>query len=171
MKHNGTRCNNLVLFTIFFMHCGLYHACGGIFKNRPHISISWIVVPEFPFLCVAPLPLPLLFSSNIFFRLLDRCFSLLILLLSMQVHIRILESTQENISALLVGLEYLINISYVDDTEVFKVWWFWHMFLDPSVYFLCYECSNIDIHSCLLPGRAFFSPAPHASWPSVLLHK
>jgi len=39
----------------------------------------------------------------------------------MQVHIRILESTQENIAALLVGLEYLINISYVDDTEVFKV--------------------------------------------------
>ncbi|CAK7340106.1 unnamed protein product [Dovyalis caffra] len=36
-------------------------------------------------------------------------------------HIRVLESTQENISALLMGLEYLINISYVDDTEVFKV--------------------------------------------------
>ncbi|KAJ8771344.1 hypothetical protein K2173_026521 [Erythroxylum novogranatense] len=36
-------------------------------------------------------------------------------------HIRVLESTQENISALLLGLEYLINISYVDDTEVFKV--------------------------------------------------
>jgi exportin-1 len=39
----------------------------------------------------------------------------------MQVHIRILESTQENISNLLLGLEYLISISYVDDTEVFKV--------------------------------------------------
>ncbi|KAL9436623.1 hypothetical protein AB3S75_022640 [Citrus x aurantiifolia] len=36
-------------------------------------------------------------------------------------HIRVLESTQENISALLMGLEYLINISYVDETEVFKV--------------------------------------------------
>ncbi|XP_044478022.1 protein EXPORTIN 1A-like [Mangifera indica] len=36
-------------------------------------------------------------------------------------HIRVLESTQENINALLMGLEYLINISYVDDTEVFKV--------------------------------------------------
>ncbi|KAI8012937.1 Protein EXPORTIN 1A [Camellia lanceoleosa] len=33
----------------------------------------------------------------------------------------VLESSQENISALLLGLEYLINISYVDDTEVFKV--------------------------------------------------
>ncbi|KAL2556439.1 Protein EXPORTIN 1A [Forsythia ovata] len=36
-------------------------------------------------------------------------------------HIRVLESTPENINALLMGLEYLINISYVDDTEVFKV--------------------------------------------------
>ncbi|KAL6320188.1 hypothetical protein AAG906_004697 [Vitis piasezkii] len=36
-------------------------------------------------------------------------------------HIRVLESSQENISALLLGLEYLIGISYVDDTEVFKV--------------------------------------------------
>ncbi|KAK6926156.1 Chromosome region maintenance repeat [Dillenia turbinata] len=36
-------------------------------------------------------------------------------------HIRVLETAQENISALLAGLEYLINISYVDDTEVFKV--------------------------------------------------
>ncbi|KAL7003799.1 Exportin-1 [Sarracenia purpurea var. burkii] len=36
-------------------------------------------------------------------------------------HIRVLESSPENISALLLGLEYLINISYVDDTEVFKV--------------------------------------------------
>ncbi|KAM7273898.1 hypothetical protein ACFE04_028562 [Oxalis oulophora] len=38
-----------------------------------------------------------------------------------QVHIRVVETSQENVSALLVGLEYLINISYVDDTEVFKV--------------------------------------------------
>ncbi|MCL7029238.1 hypothetical protein MKW94_000042, partial [Papaver nudicaule] len=36
-------------------------------------------------------------------------------------HIRVLEATPENIAALLMGLEYLISISYVDDTEVFKV--------------------------------------------------
>ncbi|KAJ4953649.1 hypothetical protein NE237_030481 [Protea cynaroides] len=36
-------------------------------------------------------------------------------------HIRILETTPENRAALLLGLEYLIGISYVDDTEVFKV--------------------------------------------------
>ncbi|KAM3318667.1 hypothetical protein ACQJBY_036059 [Aegilops geniculata] len=35
-------------------------------------------------------------------------------------HIRILEASAENRAALLVGLEYLIGISYVDDTEVFK---------------------------------------------------
>ncbi|KAK1324280.1 hypothetical protein QJS10_CPA01g00911 [Acorus calamus] len=38
-----------------------------------------------------------------------------------QSHIRVLESTLENRNALLMGLEYLISISYVDDTEVFKV--------------------------------------------------
>ncbi|WZZ30128.1 hypothetical protein YC2023_013529 [Brassica napus] len=36
-------------------------------------------------------------------------------------HIKVLESAPEIISLLLVGLEYLISISYVDDTEVFKV--------------------------------------------------
>lgn len=36
-------------------------------------------------------------------------------------HIRILETTPENRAALLMGLQYLISISYVDDTEVFKV--------------------------------------------------
>lgn len=39
----------------------------------------------------------------------------------LQSHIRVLETNQENIAALLMGLEYLISISYVDDTEVFKV--------------------------------------------------
>ena len=39
----------------------------------------------------------------------------------MQSHIRVLELSPENISVLVLGLEYLINISYVDDTEVFKV--------------------------------------------------
>ncbi|XP_021846301.1 protein EXPORTIN 1A isoform X2 [Spinacia oleracea] len=38
-----------------------------------------------------------------------------------KAHIRVLEASQESIASLLVGLEYLINISYVDDTEVFKV--------------------------------------------------
>uniref|UniRef100_M4CQ93 Importin N-terminal domain-containing protein n=1 Tax=Brassica campestris TaxID=3711 RepID=M4CQ93_BRACM len=38
-----------------------------------------------------------------------------------QFHIRVLESAPDTVSLLLTGLEYLINISYVDDTEVFKV--------------------------------------------------
>ncbi|KAH0895875.1 hypothetical protein HID58_045443, partial [Brassica napus] len=36
-------------------------------------------------------------------------------------HIRVLESAPDIVALLLTGLEYLINISYVDDTEVFKV--------------------------------------------------
>ncbi|XP_062100521.1 protein EXPORTIN 1B-like [Humulus lupulus] len=35
-------------------------------------------------------------------------------------HIRVLETPGENIAALLMGVEYLTKISYVDDTEVFK---------------------------------------------------
>lgn len=42
-------------------------------------------------------------------------------LFCLQTHIKILESAPENISLLLAGLGYLISISYVDDTEVFKV--------------------------------------------------
>ncbi|KAF9624497.1 hypothetical protein IFM89_011540 [Coptis chinensis] len=38
-----------------------------------------------------------------------------------QAHIRVLESTSDNKAVQLMGLEYLIGISYVDDTEVFKV--------------------------------------------------
>ncbi|KAI5082300.1 hypothetical protein GOP47_0002043 [Adiantum capillus-veneris] len=38
-----------------------------------------------------------------------------------KAHIGVLERTHENQTALLLGLEYLIGISYVDDTEVFKV--------------------------------------------------
>ncbi|AQK61480.1 Protein EXPORTIN 1A [Zea mays] len=45
-------------------------------------------------------------------------------------HMRILETTQENSAALLMGLEYLIGISYVDDTEVFKVCLdYWNVFV------------------------------------------
>ncbi|KAF8079528.1 hypothetical protein N665_1021s0023 [Sinapis alba] len=36
-------------------------------------------------------------------------------------HIRVLESAPDIVALLLAGLEYLIKISYVDDTEVFKV--------------------------------------------------
>jgi exportin-1 len=39
----------------------------------------------------------------------------------MQSHIRILEASPETRAALLLGLEYLTGISFVDDTEVFKV--------------------------------------------------
>nr|XP_029117536.1 protein EXPORTIN 1A isoform X2 [Elaeis guineensis] len=47
-----------------------------------------------------------------------------------KAHIRILESTAENRAALLLGVEYLIGISYVDDTEVFKVCLdYWNSFI------------------------------------------
>ena len=36
----------------------------------------------------------------------------------MQAHITILETTDEGKQALLMGLEYLVNIAFVDDEEV-----------------------------------------------------
>ncbi|WJX60121.1 Exportin-1 [Trifolium repens] len=65
-----------------------------------------------------------------------------------KVHIRILETTQENISALLLGLEYLINISYVDDTEVFKV---------------CLDYWNILVSELFEPHRSLENPAATAT--------
>ncbi|XP_057450161.1 protein EXPORTIN 1A-like [Lotus japonicus] len=65
-----------------------------------------------------------------------------------KVHIRILESTQENIAALLSGLEYLINISYVDDTEVFKV---------------CLDYWNILVSELFEPHRSLENPAAAAT--------
>ncbi|KAH1219844.1 Protein EXPORTIN 1A [Glycine max] len=63
-------------------------------------------------------------------------------------HIRILESTQENIAALLVGLEYVINISYVDDTEVFKV---------------CLDYWNSLVSELFEPHRSLDNPAAAAT--------
>ena len=43
------------------------------------------------------------------------------LIVSLQSHIHIFETTPENWATLLMGLQYLIGISYVDDMKVFKV--------------------------------------------------
>ncbi|CAI8617119.1 unnamed protein product [Vicia faba] len=65
-----------------------------------------------------------------------------------KVHIRILESTQENISTLLLGLEYLISISYVGDTEVFKV---------------CLDYWNSLVSELFEPHRSLDNPAASAN--------
>ncbi|KAK7347055.1 hypothetical protein VNO80_21581 [Phaseolus coccineus] len=52
--------------------------------------------------------------------------------------------SREYIAALLVGLEYLINISYVDDTEVFKV---------------CLDYRNSLVSELFDPHRSLDSPA------------
>ncbi|XP_021309740.1 protein EXPORTIN 1A isoform X2 [Sorghum bicolor] len=45
-------------------------------------------------------------------------------------HMRILEKTPENRAALLLGLDYLLEISFVDDTEMFKVCLdYWNLFV------------------------------------------
>ncbi|KAG6752113.1 hypothetical protein POTOM_044332 [Populus tomentosa] len=62
-----------------------------------------------------------LFFTSFYKVCVGGCLGIIDAFISLQSHIQVLESTQENITALLMGLEYLINICYVDDTEVFKV--------------------------------------------------
>lgn len=50
-----------------------------------------------------------------------------------QAHIGALEASPEDHAALLAGLQYLIDISYTDDTEVFKTCLdYWNFFV-PEV--------------------------------------
>lgn len=52
----------------------------------------------------------------------------------MQEHLPLLENTQEGKDALLAGLQYLINISFVMDDEIFKITLdYWNYFV-PEVY-------------------------------------
>lgn len=54
-----------------------------------------------------------------------------------QAHIASLETTDENRAALLVGLDYLLKISFVEDDEVFKICLdYWNYFV-PDVYSRC----------------------------------
>ncbi|KFK37753.1 hypothetical protein AALP_AA3G025500 [Arabis alpina] len=65
-----------------------------------------------------------------------------------KLHIQILESAPENVSLLLAGLEYLISISYVDDTEVFKVCLdYWN-----SLVLNLYGSNHHFGHPALTPG-------------------
>ncbi|XP_010930169.1 protein EXPORTIN 1A isoform X1 [Elaeis guineensis] len=79
-----------------------------------------------------------------------------------KAHIRILESNAENQAALFLGLEYLVGISYVDETEVFKVCLdYWNSFVldlfdahrqnleKPAV-----ATSMMGLQAPLLPGMA-----------------
>lgn len=51
-----------------------------------------------------------------------------------QAHITLLESSQEGREALIVGLDYLISISFVPDDEVFKISLDYWNLLVPDIY-------------------------------------
>ena len=60
----------------------------------------------------------------------------------LQAHIVSLETTDENRAALLVGLDYLVKISFVEDDEVFKICLdYWNYFV-PDVYSRCAAASS-----------------------------
>ena len=52
----------------------------------------------------------------------------------LQAHISIMEKGSENQQALILGLQYLVNISYVEADEVLKICLdYWNLFV-PDVY-------------------------------------
>lgn len=52
----------------------------------------------------------------------------------MQAHISIMEEGSDNQQALILGLQYLVNISYVEADEVLKICLdYWNLFV-PDVY-------------------------------------
>mmetsp|Transcript_36522 Transcript_36522/g.81303 ORF Transcript_36522/g.81303 Transcript_36522/m.81303 type:complete len:1073 (+) Transcript_36522:318-3536(+) len=67
-----------------------------------------------------------------------------------KAHITLLEGTPENQQALLVGLDYLVSISYVDNIEVFKTCLdYWNYFV-PDIY----------ASACAVDPNVVFSFAP-----------
>ncbi|KAL6757535.1 exportin [Haematococcus lacustris] len=70
-----------------------------------------------------------------------------------KAHISLLESTPETHAMLIVGLDYLVSISYVENTEVFKTCLdYWNSFL-PDIY--ASACAMTDTTSVFS-----FSPVP-----------
>lgn len=62
----------------------------------------------------------------------------------LQAHVVSLETTDENRAALLVGVDYLLKISFVEDDEVFKICLdYWNYFV-PDVYSRCAAASDFS---------------------------
>ena len=83
-----------------------------------------------------------------------------------QAHIASLETTDENRAALLVGLDYLLKISFVEDDEVFKICLdYWNYFV-PDVYSRCTIMPAIIQHSATTTRRTM-KEAPSLMWDTV----
>jgi len=86
----------------------------------------------------------------------------------LKVHIGLLETTDENRAVLMEGLEYLLGISYVDDTEVFKVCLdYWNVLVCDLFQ------SDCPLETAPLQGGLHFggSPAPQAARSRKALYR
>lgn len=65
-----------------------------------------------------------------------------------QAHISTLEASPEDFPLLLAGLQYLVDISYVDETEVFKTCLdYWNYFV-PEVRFAAQSSAHLYAAVC-----------------------
>ena len=75
-----------------------------------------------------------------------------------QSHIKVLEESPADHPALLEGLQFLINISYVDDVEVFKTCLdYWHVFVSDVFNSVCATMAAMP------PGEFSFQPVSPGS--------
>ena len=80
-----------------------------------------------------------------------RVLAALHLVKSMLVHLTVLEAGEQDRQVLLAGLEYLLNISFVNDDEVLKICLdFWHFFV-------------LDVFDSLSPTPASSPGTPRAA--------
>lgn len=85
-------------------------------------------------------------------------------------HMMVLETSKYNgiTSALLQGLEYLINISYVDDTDISKICFeYWNSFIVELSAEVPIDLRNSEFSSSIMVQRKMPMPM---SWPSDLVH-
>ena len=85
-----------------------------------------------------------------------------------QGHIHIMEQGEANQQALLAGLEYLLNISFVRDDEILKICLdFWHFFV-PDVYNSVAGgtgAANLNAAPLLTPTQASLPKLMRSRWP------
>ncbi len=79
------------------------------------------------------------------------------------MHINLLETTPENQALLLAGLDYLIMISYVEESEVFKTCLDYWNYLVPDIY--SSVCAGID------PNAFSFTAQPPAAHVRKVLYQ
>ena len=87
----------------------------------------------------------------------------MVTLISLQAHISIMEKGSDNQQALILGLQYLVNISYVEADEVLKICLdYWNLFV-PDVYTTS-QTTDVNAQFSFGPMRTVSCSSFFAEW-------